>query len=106
MKFKRILLITLLLAIFAIGAVSAADENATNEAISIENDNEAIHTIDLDEKSKETTLTTNNEDNILSSEYDDVLRDSNTKKLTVKAARVTKSAEAKILAAGGKVEVV
>ena len=29
-----------------------------------------------------------------------------TKKLTVKAARVTKSAEAKILAAGGKVEVV
>ena len=29
-----------------------------------------------------------------------------TKKLTVKAARVTKSAEAKIVAAGGKVEVV
>ena len=88
MKFKRILLITLLLAIFAIGAVRAADENATNEAISIENDNEAIHTIDLDEKSKETTLTTNNEDNILSSEYDDVLRDSNTKKLTVKPINV------------------
>lgn len=88
MKFKMIFLITLLLAIFAIGAVSAANENTTNEVISIENDNEAIHPIDLDEKSKEATLTANNEDNILGSEYDDVLSDSNTKKLTVKPIKV------------------
>ena len=41
MKFKRIILITLLLAIFTISAVSAADENATDEVISIENNNAA-----------------------------------------------------------------
>ena len=53
MKFKRIILITLLLAIFTISAVSAADENATDEVISIENNNAATDTIDLDEKSTE-----------------------------------------------------
>ena len=53
MKFKTVILITLLLAIFTISAVSAADENATDEVISIENNNAATYTIDLDEKSTE-----------------------------------------------------
>ena len=56
MKLKRIILITLLLlAILTIGAVSAADNNATNEIVKIENDNEAIDTINLDEESSENT---------------------------------------------------
>ena len=57
MKLKRIILITLLLlAILTIGAVSAADNNATNEVVKIENDNEAIDTINLDEESSENTV--------------------------------------------------
>ena len=105
MKFKRIILITLLLTIFTISAVSAADENATNEVISIENNNAATDTIDLDEKStedatdndevlglneksNETTLTNNNnEDNILSSDDVDELEDTDTRKITAKSIK-------------------
>lgn len=47
MKFKMVILITFLLATFTIGAVCAADENVTNELISIENDNVAIDTVNL-----------------------------------------------------------
>ena len=106
MKFKTVILITLLLAIFTIGAVSAADENATNEEISIENNNAATDTIDLDEKStedatdndevlglneksNETTLTNNNnEDNILSSDDVDELEDTDSRKITAKSIKV------------------
>ena len=101
MKFKRIILITLLLAIFAIGAVSAADDN---EVISIENDNATTDTIDLNEKSSEITtndeilqlneksnetiLTNNNdEDNILSSD-DDELEGTDSRKITAKSIKV------------------
>lgn len=102
MKFKKIILITLLLlAIFTIGAVSAADDNATEEVINIENDDRAIdldekstedttdndEILRLDERSNETTLTTK-EYNIFSTEHDVVLSDSNTKKLTVKPIKV------------------
>ena len=102
MKFKRIILITLLLAIFAIGAVSAADDN---EVISIENDNATTDTIDLNEKSSEITtndeilqlneksnetiLTNNNdEDNILSSDDIDELEDTDSRKITAKSIKV------------------
>ena len=104
MKFKRIILITLLLAIFTLGAVSAADENATNEVISIENDNATNDTINmneksseitndeilkLNEKSNETTLTNNNnDDNILSSEDIDELEDTDSRKLIAKSIKV------------------
>ena len=104
MKFKRIILITLLLAIFAIGVVSAADENATNEVISIENDNANTDTISLNEKSSEittnaeilqlneksneNTLTNNNnKDNILSSDVDE-LEDADSRKITAKSIKV------------------
>lgn len=94
MKFKRIILIMLLfLVILTIGAVSAADNNATNDVVKIENDNEPIEIIDLDEKSSEnatgndeilgldeksneTALTSNDKNSILSLEDDDKLRDS------------------------------
>ena len=104
MKFKRIILITLLLAIFTLGAVSAADENTTNEVISIENDNATNDTINmneksseitndeilkLNEKSNETTLTNNNnDDNILSSEDIDELEDTDSRKLIAKSIKV------------------
>ena len=106
MKFKRIILITLLLVIFTISAVSAADENATNEVISIENNNAVTDTIDLDEKStedatdndeviklneksNETILTNNNnEDNILSSDDVDELEDTDSRKITAKSIKV------------------
>ena len=100
MKFKRIILITLLLAIFAIGAVSAADDN---EVISIENDNVTTGTVNfneksseittngeilqLNEKSNETTLT-NDEDNILSSDDVDELEDTDSRKITAKSIKV------------------
>lgn len=107
MKFKKIILIALLLlAIFTISAVSAADENATDEVISIENNNAATDTIDLDEKSTEdatdndevlklneksnkTTLTNNNnKDNILSSDDVDELEDTDSRKITAKSIKV------------------
>ena len=64
MKFKKIILITLLLlAIFTITSVSATDNNATNEVINIENNDE---TIDIDEKSS--VITTDNDEILASNE--------------------------------------
>ena len=106
MKFKRIILITLLLAIFTLGVVSAADENVTNEVINIENENAAINTINLNEessentintdeilklneKSNETTLTNNNnDDNILSSDDIGELEGTDSRKLIAKSIKV------------------
>lgn len=105
MKFKRTILITLLLAIFTIGAVSAAEDNATDNVINIENDNTAADAINLDEKSSEiatnnykllglneksneTTLTTNNEDDTPDPDDFDEFEDEDSRKLTVKSIKV------------------
>lgn len=105
MKFKRTILITLLLAIFTMGAVSAAEDNATDNVINIENDNTAADAINLDEKSSEiatnnykllglneksneTTLTTNNEDDTPDPDDFDEFEDEDSRKLTVKSIKV------------------
>lgn len=104
MKFKRTIVITLLLAIFTICAVSAADDNATDDVINIKNDNTFVDAINLDEKSSEiiddndkilglneksneTNLTTNNEDNTLDPDYVGEWEDDDSRKLTGKSIK-------------------
>ena len=99
MKYKRTILIMLFLfALISIGAVSATDNNVTDDVISTENDGGFSNTIDLDAKSSEITTdnneilgldekstnTTLNYNNVVSSQKEDVLGSSDSRKLTVK----------------------
>ena len=108
MKFKKIFLITLLLlTVLTIGTVSATD-NEERDIDNLQNTDESIDSINLNEESAENTLNineneevvelneqsseiiSNNEDNILTSQDNDVLGDSQSHsyKLTVKPAKV------------------
>ena len=64
MKFKRILLITLLLAILTIGAVSATQHNSTDEILSVEQNDE----ISIIENNTEVISVNENNTEILSAE--------------------------------------